>query len=303
MDYKKFNKVANMEPEILDMLLDRVCRPLKVFNQHYSHADYCKIVTPYCQQIEKNPRAVNSVIIKLRERNEYVYSAIGIRRYHQLLTVIYVVLYYCYHQDKVFQMAVFPQLKRNMGIYDSNKDLQAAIQKEMDAIIQEEALLSQREDEQNQDLSFIFDVHKSSAESIKRALLSYRQDAGAPRQATGALVDDSGHEATIVDDSPDDSGHEAVNDSPDDNDGELDYKKGKGFTSGQYACLLYAAAQLIDPKATKTSLKKLFATITGYSEAIFNRKIMGSFSEKDKKAVADLLQDVLPNWAEKIRKL
>jgi len=306
MDNDSFDKVANMEPEILDMLVDRVCMPLKEFSKYYSHADYCEIVMPFCQQIEENPRAVNSVIAKLKERKEYVDINMSIRRYHQLLTVVYVVLYYCYRQDPLSKLVVFPQLKRNMGIYDSDQEQQDLIQKELDAIIQEEALLNQRKDIlRRARLSGSVKMLSAISEHLQRELFSSGKEEDTPRQTGGELVGGSSHGDKAVDCIQNSIGHEvlAENGIQNGNDDVQPISTGRGFTCGQYACLLFAAAQLIDPEATKTALIKLFAKVTGYSEANFNRKIMGEFSETDKKAVADLLQDVLPHWAEKIRKL
>ena len=81
-------------------------------------------------------------------------------------------------------------------------------------------------------------------------------------------------------------------------------KDGKGFTVGQYACLLYAAALKIDgDNAVKDKLKDLFSQITGYNPSTFNKKLMGAFSEKDKDMVIKTIKDDMPNWAELVRKL
>lgn len=80
-------------------------------------------------------------------------------------------------------------------------------------------------------------------------------------------------------------------------------KDGKGFTVGQYSCLLYAAAQKIEDEVVKDKLKILFSKITGYSPSNFNKKLMGNFSEKDKDIVSKIIETDMPRWAELVRKL
>ena len=89
----------------------------------------------------------------------------------------------------------------------------------------------------------------------------------------------------------------------DDNDDETD---GKPFSCGQFACLLYAAVRKIEGyenSPSKNSLKELFAKITGYSEGRFDKKLMGAFSEADKKKVVEIIKGNLPKWADEVGKL
>jgi len=80
--------------------------------------------------------------------------------------------------------------------------------------------------------------------------------------------------------------------------------KSKGFTCGEFTCLLYAAARMIEKtEPIKSKLKKLFSQITGYSESRFDKKLMGTFSQEDKQRVAELTRPYLPNWADLILKL
>ena len=80
--------------------------------------------------------------------------------------------------------------------------------------------------------------------------------------------------------------------------------KSKGFTCGEFTCLLYAAARMIEKtEPIKSKIKKLFSQITGYSESRFDKKLMGTFSQEDKQHVAELIRPYLPNWADLILKL
>jgi len=80
-------------------------------------------------------------------------------------------------------------------------------------------------------------------------------------------------------------------------------QEGRGLTCGQFAVLLYAVAQKLEDRQTKTHLDKVFAKITGYSAKVFHKKLAGKIADNDKKAVIDIIKEEMPILAEAVRKL
>lgn len=77
----------------------------------------------------------------------------------------------------------------------------------------------------------------------------------------------------------------------------------KALTAEQTALLWLAIATLIEKDVAKKSLAPTISKITGVGVASIKSKIVGSFKEEDKRAVASLFEDTMPNLAAKIMKM
>ncbi len=77
-----------------------------------------------CQRIEQNQLSLASVIFEARKDNKYFYSSAteNPAHFHAELCRTYILLYYRHHEkddEKLYQEAVFPLLRENMGVYAS----------------------------------------------------------------------------------------------------------------------------------------------------------------------------------------
>lgn len=77
------------------------------------------------------------------------------------------------------------------------------------------------------------------------------------------------------------------------------------FTNKQMGILMRAVSEITeapDPPA-KTQLGEVVERIAGYKATTVNQNMKGNTSEKDKKVVAEAIEDKLPKLAEQVRKL
>lgn len=260
----------------LDRLTERVCLKLPHFDGNFKLSEIWSQPIDYCQKIMQEPRNVCSVILSVRSSLSGLVAQ-NVRWYQLMLTRVYILLYYHHHDDAVYKSMVFPSLMENMGIYA--EQMKQWVHAEIGHMIEQDKM-----------------VEEDGRDRLRGSVIML----GALRQRLQCELDNKRYDplAERIDRLSADPKPRLSADPNEPADA-----CGKGFTCGEYACLLYAAANLTDEGATKSALVRLFSKITGYSEANFNRKLMGAFSEADKTRVAALLDDVLPLWAEKIRKL
>ena len=130
----------------LNVLQDRVCRPINYLTTKINSAtplwdDPIKM----CQQIEIDQFAVDSVILNARQHNSLFNGINTPRIYHAILCRVYILLYYRFHDNELYQRIVFPKLKENMGIY--NDIHLKTINEEIDKILALEELVKKMQEE------------------------------------------------------------------------------------------------------------------------------------------------------------
>ena len=77
----------------------------------------------------------------------------------------------------------------------------------------------------------------------------------------------------------------------------------KTLTAEQTALLWLAIAMMTEDNISKKSLAPAISKISGVGLASIKNKIVGSFKEEDKKIVASIFEDSMPNLAAKIKKM
>lgn len=140
------NNNADFLPKFtLDQLADCVAMKVDYFNRLLNPDNVWNIETVIkpCRMIEDEPRYVNSVIVEAKKDNVPFVSGTNIRRYHAILTRIYILLYYRNRDDECFKKYVFPRLINNMGVYSDDKILKVKINQEIDKIKEQDKLFEQ----------------------------------------------------------------------------------------------------------------------------------------------------------------
>jgi hypothetical protein len=90
---------------------------------------------------------------------------------------------------------------------------------------------------------------------------------------------------------------------PDDKYGPSPLTSKGELTAEQTALLWLAIAMLTEDNVTKKSLAPAISRVSGVGEQSIRCKIVGSFKETDKAAVASIFKETMPNLAEKIMKM
>lgn len=140
------NNNANFLPKFtLDQLADCVAMKVDYFNRQLNPDNVWNIETVIkpCRMIEDEPRYVNSVIVEAKKDDVHFVSGTNIKRYHAILTRIYILLYYRNRDDECFKKYVFPRLINNMGVYSDDKILKVKINQEIDKIKEQDKLFEQ----------------------------------------------------------------------------------------------------------------------------------------------------------------
>ena len=111
---------------ILDILANRVALKLSYFGSKFNHKTMWYPVLKACLQIEKNPLSIDSVILEAKKENDPIATnpTFTLRMFHTFYARIYVLLYYKYGTDPIYKECVFPELKNNMSIYASEKNME-----------------------------------------------------------------------------------------------------------------------------------------------------------------------------------
>ncbi|MBO7580326.1 MAG: hypothetical protein J6T38_02245 [Bacteroidaceae bacterium] len=150
----------------LDQLSEQVCLKLSYFNNSTWEG-----VPELCKEIEQEPRAVDTVIMKVK-RNYSSGVAQGIYKYHQVLTRIYMLLYYRHRDDKIFQSIVFPELVKNMRDY-ANNVLKNIIQPGINRIIELDQMVEKAKEKEKKDVQPMFVFIEHSKGMIDRLYTEY----------------------------------------------------------------------------------------------------------------------------------
>ena len=87
-----------------------------------------------CVRIENNPPEVFSVIAKAKNDKAILVPGTSIRKYHVMLTRIYILLYYRHCDDADYKDFVLKELLDNMGIYGKKEYAEQHINKPIDNI-------------------------------------------------------------------------------------------------------------------------------------------------------------------------
>lgn len=111
---------------ILDILANRVALKLSYFGSKFNHKTMWYPVLKACLQIEKNPLSIDSVILEAKKENDPIATSptFTLRMFHTFYARIYVLLFYKYGTDPIYKECVFPELKNNMSIYASEKNME-----------------------------------------------------------------------------------------------------------------------------------------------------------------------------------
>lgn len=138
----------------LDQFSEQVCSKLSYFNNSNWEG-----LPELCKEIEQEPRAVDTVIMKTK-RNYSGGVAQGIYRYHQVLTRVYMLLYYRHRDDKIFQSIVFPELVKNMKDY-AGDTLKNVIQPGINRILELDQMVEKNKEKEKKDAQpmFVFMQH------------------------------------------------------------------------------------------------------------------------------------------------
>lgn len=111
---------------ILDILANRVALKLSYFGSKFNHKTMWYPVLKGCLQIEKNPLSIDSVILEAKKENDQIATnpTFTVKMFHTFYARIYVLLFYKYGTDPIYKECVFPELKNNMSIYASEKNME-----------------------------------------------------------------------------------------------------------------------------------------------------------------------------------
>ena len=131
--------------DILGNLCQRVAKTLPHLMQFDANSIW-DIPIELCQKIENNIREVDNVILEACKNNTfYANNSNNPYNYQLLLTRVYILLYYRYSEDKLYQAFVFPELQKKMGIY--NDKYLVDIQKKINDILKIDQLIKKVEQE------------------------------------------------------------------------------------------------------------------------------------------------------------
>ena len=158
----------------LNVLEDRVCRPINYLTTKINSAtplwdDPIKM----CQQIEIDQFAVDSVILNARQHNSLFNGINTPRIYHAILCRVYILLYYRFHDNELYQRIVFPKLKENMGIY--NDIHLKTINEEIDKILALEELVKKMQEEKK-DVKPVFSYVSHNGNQLDHLAIEYNEE-------------------------------------------------------------------------------------------------------------------------------
>ena len=159
----------------LDVLLERVCRPITHLTIQIDTA------TPLwdgpiemCQQIEADVFAVDSVSLKAKKHNAFFQGANTTRLYHAILCRVYILLYYRHRDDTLYKEIVFPRLLENMGLYHT-KHLNS-INENIDKILAQEKLVEQVLTERKKEVKPVFAYVPHNRNEMDHLYIEYSEE-------------------------------------------------------------------------------------------------------------------------------
>lgn len=131
----------NFPKRLLDSLTERVCRPIqKLSTRITTGTPLWNGPIEMCEQLEKDPLSVDSVIVSARTLNGN-FSGVNILFYHAVLCRVYILLRYRHGEDEVYKTVVYPRLLENMGAYGKPDNLKP-INEQVDRVKELEALVA-----------------------------------------------------------------------------------------------------------------------------------------------------------------
>lgn len=131
----------NFPKRLLDSLTERVCRPIqKLSTRITTGTPLWNGPIEMCEQLEKDPLSVDSVIVSARTLNGN-FSGVNILFYHAVLCRVYILLRYRHGEDEVYKTVVYPRLLENMGVYGKPEYLKS-INEQVDRVKELEALVA-----------------------------------------------------------------------------------------------------------------------------------------------------------------
>lgn len=111
------NKEIFLAPDVLGNLCLRVAKTLPFMDKMDSERMWEKPIK-LCKKVESNVREVDNAILEARKDKWYYdYNASKPYVYQMTVTLMYILLYYRHYDDEIYRAVVFPELKKNMGIY------------------------------------------------------------------------------------------------------------------------------------------------------------------------------------------
>lgn len=119
---------------ILDALADKVALKLDYLVNYFNYSTVFADLDKICVRIENKPLEVFSVIVKAKNDKAILVSGTSIRKYHVMLTRIYILLYYRHCDDATYKDFVLKELLNNMGIYGKKEYAEQHINKPIDNI-------------------------------------------------------------------------------------------------------------------------------------------------------------------------
>ena len=143
---KHMNNNTDFLPKFtLDQLADCVAMKMEYFKRRLNPDTVWNIETVIkpCRMIEDEPRYVNTVIVEVKKDTSSFEPGTNIKRYHAILTRIYILLYYRNRDNECFKKYVFPRLINNMGGYGVDNILKYKINQEIDKIKEQDKLFEQ----------------------------------------------------------------------------------------------------------------------------------------------------------------
>ncbi len=139
------NKEQYLSQEVLDTLCVRVAKNLP-YLQSMDGATMWNKPMEYCQKVEKNVLAANTVILEaLKEQGRFGGGSSTPYNYQIMLARVYILLYYRHADEELYKAGVFPELLKYMGIY--GKELLSSIQDNIKKQLAFDKLMKQQHNE------------------------------------------------------------------------------------------------------------------------------------------------------------
>lgn len=150
------NENQYLPQHTLAQLSEQVCMKLPYFTNKFKIENIWDGIFPYCLLIEKDPRNVNIVTAEVSKNTQGFVSGTSILVFHTIFTRIYVLLYYKFRDNKLFQSIVFSELKSRMGFYAKENNLKEIVHAKIDHILELDKLVEASKDEAKKNLLPMF---------------------------------------------------------------------------------------------------------------------------------------------------
>lgn len=136
------NNTTYLPKYALDQLSNRVAMKLEHFNAIYNYNSvWGGGIQKLCQQIDNDPRCVNSVIVNEKITNKEKISN-DTYKFQARLTRIYILLYYRRHDDPLYSF-VFDDLRKDMGKYANKNILEDMVEPRIKKLYKQNQMVEQ----------------------------------------------------------------------------------------------------------------------------------------------------------------